>query len=54
MARVPAKGKAPRRPVPAGKRATSSDFTVALDKENPSPLDFINRRMEEEQEDRQE
>jgi hypothetical protein len=54
MARVPAKGKAPRRPLPAGKRATSSDFTVSLDKADPSPLDFINRRMEEQDKDRQE
>ena len=48
MARVPAKGKGPGRKSPAGKRATSSDFKVSLDKANPSPLDFINRRMEEE------
>jgi hypothetical protein len=28
-------------------RLTSTDFSPNLDKPNPSPLDFINRRMAE-------
>jgi hypothetical protein len=34
---------------PAGVR-TSADFKADLDKPDPSPLDFINRRMAEEDE----
>jgi hypothetical protein len=40
------KDKAPEVKPPA-KRATSADFVLDLTKANPSPLDFINRRMTE-------
>ena len=47
MARKPAKGGKRAAPKPAGKGAAPPDFTVALDKPDPSPLDFVNRRMQE-------
>jgi hypothetical protein len=45
MARKPkAKGGSERKGKVSA-RPTSADFRVELDKPNPSPLDFINRRM---------
>ena len=53
MARKPRSTPRPAKAAKPARRATSADFRVDLDKPDPSPLDFVNRRMAEEDESRE-